>query len=141
MEIWHIWIIIGLIFFIVEMFTSGFASICLSIGCIGGAIAAAAGLEIMYQLLIFAVFSIIALLFARPLVKRLSAKKEIRTNADALIGSQGTVIENVGKSGNPGYIKIDGDVWKAVSEDGEIIEKGATVTVIARNSIILTVKK
>ena len=44
MEIWHIWIIAALVFVIIEIFTSTFAVVCLSVGCVGGAIAGLGGL-------------------------------------------------------------------------------------------------
>ena len=37
MEIWHIWIIVALVLVIVEIFTTGFAVVCLAVGCVGGA--------------------------------------------------------------------------------------------------------
>ena len=39
METWHIWIIIALLLFIIEIFTSGFAIFCISVGAIAAAIA------------------------------------------------------------------------------------------------------
>ena len=44
------------------------------------------------------------------------------------------------ETGGFGRVAIDGDVWKAVSEDGTAIEKGQKVTVVSRDSIIITVK-
>ena len=43
MEVWHIWAIVALIFIIVEIFTYGFAVICLGFGCIAASIASACG--------------------------------------------------------------------------------------------------
>ena len=78
MEVWHIWIIIALLFFILEIFTPGFAVACLSIGAIGGAIATLAGWEFKFQLLVFAITSIVALVSVRPLViKFLKSKKKL----------------------------------------------------------------
>ena len=39
-----------------------------------------------------------------------------------------------------GRVAIDGDDWKAVSEEGILIEKGKEVVVVAIDSIVLTVK-
>ena len=66
MDIWIYWVIVALILFIIELFTSGFAVICLSIGAGGGAIAAAAGTSIEMQLLVFAILSMVALIGVRP---------------------------------------------------------------------------
>ena len=59
MDIWLYWVIAALLLFIVELFTSGFAVICLSIGAIGGAIAAANDASIEMQLLTFAPLAIL----------------------------------------------------------------------------------
>jgi membrane protein implicated in regulation of membrane protease activity len=72
------------------------------------------------------------------LVRRLHNKKERKSNADALIGRQAKVIEAIPADGY-GYVQIDGDQWRAVSIGNTEIPLNATVTVMERNSIILTV--
>ena len=59
------------------------------------------------------------------------------TNADALIGRTGRVTEAISVGGN-GYVQIDGDLWKAVSNAN--IPVGTTVRVIGRESTIITVE-
>ena len=83
MEIWHIWVIIALIFVIIEIFTSGFAVMCISIGALFGAIASALDWEFKWQILVFAIGTIIALLTIRPLVYKIfyNKTKEIKKNA------------------------------------------------------------
>ena len=71
MDIWLIWVIIALVLFIIELFTAGFAIICLSIGAGGAAIAAAMEASIEVKLLTFAVVSLLAIIAVRPLLKRL----------------------------------------------------------------------
>lgn len=46
METWHIWIIIALLLFIIEIFTSGFAIFCISVGAIAAAIASELDMEL-----------------------------------------------------------------------------------------------
>lgn len=140
MEIWHIWAIVAILFVIGEIFTSGFAFICFAVGCIGGAIAAAAGAILEWQLGIFAIATFIAFLLVRPLLKKLSAKDEIATNADALIGRTAKVTECI-EVGGKGRVAIDGDIWQAVSHEQTDIAEGEWVEVISRESIILTVKR
>ena len=60
-------------------------------------------------------------------------------NADALIGRIGIVIEAI-PAGGSGYVKVDGDEWKAVSQVPQEIKKGNKVEIIGRDSIIVTVK-
>jgi membrane protein implicated in regulation of membrane protease activity len=44
------------------------------------------------------------------------------------------------KAGANGYVKIDGDQWKAVSNSDTDIPVGTTVRVIGRESTIITVE-
>jgi membrane protein implicated in regulation of membrane protease activity len=40
-----------------------------------------------------------------------------------------------------GRVKLDGDDWKAQSQDAMRIEKGTRVRILSRDSIIVTVEK
>lgn len=140
METWHIWAIVAILFIVGEILTSGFALICFAVGCIGGAVGAAAGATLEWQLGIFAICTLIAFLAVRPLLKKLSAKDQIATNADALIGRTAKVTECIEVNGK-GRVALDGDLWQAVSNEPTDIVEGEWVEVISRESIILTVKR
>jgi membrane protein implicated in regulation of membrane protease activity len=143
MEAWHIWVIVALVFVIVEIFTTGFAVMCISFGCLFGAAVSLFELDVKWQLLAFAVGTVLAFLTVRPLVYKFFYKKgqEVKTNAEALVGRRAIVTERVGDEMHPGRVKVDGDDWKAISLDAEPIEVGDTVEIMAINSIIVTVKK
>jgi membrane protein implicated in regulation of membrane protease activity len=143
MEAWHIWVIVALVFVIVEIFTTGFAVMCISFGCLFGAALSLFELDVKWQLLAFAVGTVLAFLTVRPLVYKFFYKKgqEVKTNAEALVGRRAIVTERVGDEMHPGRVKVDGDDWKAISLDAEPIEVGETVEIMAINSIIVTVKK
>ncbi len=140
MEIWHIWSIVAILFVIGEMFTAGFALICFAVGSIGGAIGAAAGASMEWQLGIFAIATFVAFLAVRPILKRISSKDEVATNADALIGRTAKVTECI-EVGGKGRVAIDGDIWQAESNEPTDILEGEKVEIISRESIILTVKR
>ncbi|MBQ3248313.1 MAG: NfeD family protein [Alistipes sp.] len=141
MDIWIYWVVAALILFIVELFTSGFAIICLSIGAAGGAIAAAAGGSIEIQLLVFAITSMVALLGVRPILKRTFYRRaEVATNQNAMIGKRGTVCVDIDAEGESGRVMIEGVDWRAVSATGEPIASGTKVVVTAIESVVLTVK-
>ena len=143
MEIWYYWALAALLLFIIEMFTTGFAVICISIGAAGAAIGAALDTSLEMQFIIFAAVSLLALLGVRPLLKRLFYNKgeKVITNADAIIGKRGIVCLDIEPNDNNGRVMIDGIDWRAISADNEPIAKGTKVEVVARESIILTVKK
>ena len=143
MDPWHIWVIVALVFVIIEMFTTGFAVMCISFGCLFGAIASALDWELKWQLLLFAIGTALAFMTVRPLVYKFFYKKEneVKTNADALIGRKAVALERIEGELHPGRVKVDGDDWKAISLEAEPIEAGEAVEITAINSIILTVKK
>lgn len=143
MEVWHIWVIIALIFVIIEMFTTGFAVMCISFGCLFGAGASALDWAIEWQILSFAIGTALAFVTVRPLIYKFFYKNqpEVKTNTEAVIGRNAIVTERIVGSIQPGRVKIDGDDWKAVSLENDPIEEGEMVEVTAINSVILTVKK
>lgn len=143
MEIWIYWVIAALILFIIEMFTAGLAVICLSLGCLGGAIAASADASLEWQLSIFAIVSFITLIAVRPLLKRLFYKngEKVATNASAMVGKHGVVCADINGDDEQGRVIIEGVDWRAIAENDEQLPKGTRVEVVAINSIVLTVKK
>ena len=144
MEFYQIWLIVAIVLVIIELLTAGFGVICFAIGALFSALAAFLGMDgVVWQLLVFAVASVLCFIFLRPVLLRLLDKKskDVKTNADALIGKTAVVSETIDSEKNQGRVAVDGDDWKAVSEDGSIIKKGEKVKIVSRDSIILTVKK
>ena len=119
---------------------SGTFIICFSIGAVFALISAVLGLSIYWQIFIFALFTLLSVLFVRPVALRYLHKNDPNklSNADALMGRTGRVTEEI-KAGASGYVQIDGDLWKAVSNSD--IAVGTTVRVIGRESTILTVEQ
>ncbi len=144
MSMWHIWLIAALMFFIIEIFTAGIAVICFSFGSIGAVVSAACGANFTCQVLIFAIVSLLSFIFLRPLIIKLFGKKgkaEVKTNAEAIIGRTGIVSERICDKENTGRVKVDGDDWKAVSDDLSTIEAGQKVRIVKLDSIIVTVQR
>lgn len=142
MEVYQIWLIAALALVILEILTAGFGVICFAIGAAFSALAAGLGLGITWQIVIFAIVSLLTFVFLRPVVIRFLDKKskDVKTNADALVGRKGVVSERIDAVQHTGRVAIDGDDWKAVSEDGKVVEKGAQVEIVKLDSIIVTVK-
>lgn len=141
MEYYQIWLIAAIVLVIIELLTAGFGVICFAIGALFSALVAYFTPNILWQLLVFAVVSMLTFIFLRPVLIRLLERKtkDVKTNADALIGKIGVVSETIDSTKNIGRVAIDGDDWKAVSHDGIVINKGEKVKVLSRDSIILTV--
>ena len=144
MTIWQIWLLVAALFVVIEIFTSGFAVACFSVGCVFGAILAACELSLTWQVVAFAVGTFLAFILIRPVVMRYLDKKtndnHVKTNMDSIIGKTAVVTEKIEENGF-GRVKIDGDDWKAQTSDGSAVEVGTKVKIEAFESIILTVKK
>lgn len=142
MPAYQIWLIVAIVLVIVEICTAAFGSICFAIGAGFSALAAGLGAGLTWQIIIFAVVSLLTFIFLRPFMLKFMDRKskDVKTNVDALIGRKAVVSERIDASQQTGRVAVDGDDWKAVSENGEIIEKGSAVEIVSRDSIILTVK-
>ena len=138
---WQLWAVVAVICLILEMMAGDFFIICFSIGSLFAALVAAMGGGIYLQLTAFAIFTLVCLFWLRPFAKRYLHKGEDAriSNADALLGRKGRVVETV-KAGGYGRVQIDGDVWKAVTTGEKDIPEGTTVTVTDRASTIITVE-
>ena len=146
---WQVWAVVAVLCLILELSSGDFFIICFSIGAVAAVIGAASGLSVFWQVVLFAVFTLLAIFTVRPLALRWLHKNEPNraSNADALLGRTGRVTEAIPIDGN-GYVQIDGDLWKAVSSNavGDLqsptdIPVGTTVRVVGRESTIVTVEK
>ena len=132
MEWWHFWLIVGLILFIVEIFTPGFVMASFGTAAILTTIFAALGLSFKLQLLSFAVATLIVFFTIRPLLKKYFYRFDdpLRTNVHALIGKRGKVIERIDNSENSGRVQLGGEDWRARTIHDESIEVGEIVKVV-----------
>lgn len=140
-HLWQMWAAVAVVCLILELTAGDFFIICFSIGAFFAAIAAALGAGIYIQLLTFAFFTLISLFWVRPFAQRYLHKGEDNrvSNADALLGRQGRVVETV-KADGFGRVQIDGDIWKTVTNETTDIPEGTNVRVVGRESTIITVE-
>ena len=141
-NVWLIWVLASIICLLLELTSGDLFILCFSIGALCSAVAAALGVGWVLQILICAFFTLLSIFFVRPVALRWLHRNEDNrlSNADALMGRVGTVSETI-EEGGYGRVAIDGDDWKAVALDGQSIGQGERVTVVGRESIILTVEK
>tara|TARA_B100000902_G_scaffold149672_1_gene146258 strand:+ start:25520 stop:25948 length:429 start_codon:yes stop_codon:yes gene_type:complete len=141
METYHILVISGVIFLVLEIFTITFFFASVSSGLFLAAIANYLEFSIENQIYIFSFGVIITFFAIRPLFNKIAYNSDKKkTNRDSMIGQSGIVIEKVGNENNPGLVKLNGEVWKAVSVTGEI-DTDSRVVIQEINSIILVVSK
>lgn len=136
------WATAAFLLLILELTSGDFFIMCFAIGAGVTAVLSLTGMSFLWQLIVFAVLSVLCLFFVRPVMLKYFHRSDPgrKSNADALIGRRGRVSETIKADGH-GRVAIDGDDWKAVSADSSEIAKGENVRVVGRESIIITVEK
>ena len=126
----YIWIGALVLFVVLEAATAGITSLWFVLGALVALGIALLGWAEWFQVGVFFTVSITSLFLLRPLVKKYIDPKKENTNVDALIGTQGLVLEKIDNISGQGRVKLGGMEWSARSENGENIEKDAVVTVV-----------
>lgn len=140
-HMWQLWAVVAVLALMLELTSGDFFILCFAIGaCAAAAVSPVVGIYV--QLIVFGVVTALSIFQVRPLALRYFHRGEDTrvSNADALMGRQGRVVETV-KAGGFGHVQIDGDVWKAVSQENHDIAEGTTVQVVGRESTIITVRE
>ena len=128
-NLWLFWLLISLLCLIMEMASGTFYILCFAIGA-------------LFSMVCFAVFTILSIFAVRPVVLNYlhPEHQERKSNADALEGREGEVIEDI-QPQRSGYVKVDGDEWRAVTADGSFIKIGERVRIVKMDSIVATVER
>lgn len=142
MEMWSIWLIVAGFFFILEIVTTGFLVCWLGVGALFAMVLSFFVDNIVLQVMLFAISSVILILFTKPLVNKFIDKKTIPTNIDSIIGKEGLVIETIDPVKGVGQVKLGGEVWSAKSfVENTVIEKDTRVIVREINGVKLVVEE
>ena len=134
-----VWVVIMVVFLVVEAATAGLTCIWFAIGALAALIAALFGAPIWLQLVWFFVVSVVTLYFTRPLVLKYVNSRSQPTNADMVIGKEALVTAAIDNVESAGAVAVGGKVWTARSENGEPIEVGSIVTVLRIEGVKLIV--
>ena len=118
---WQWWLIASGVFFIGEIITVGFLLFWFGIASLISMVVSFFTSNLVIQMVVFLVSSVILILATKPFVKKFMNKKNIATNAYSLIGKTGLVIQEIDNVKGIGQIKVGGEVWSAQSEDNSVI--------------------
>lgn len=126
----YVWIAAMVGFLILEAIIPGLVSVWFAIGSLSAIIAAALDAPVWIQLAVFAAVSVVTLLATRPLVKKYINSRTTPTNADAIIGLECIVTEDVDNIRGTGAANVGGRVWTARSTDDDVIISSGSRAVI-----------
>jgi membrane protein implicated in regulation of membrane protease activity len=143
LDAWIIWLIIGVIFIISEIFTVGFVMMPLGIAALASGLIAylfpKSGLG--PQLGAFIVAGGVLIFFGQKLANKIAKDPDVKVGADRLVGINGLVLEKIDPVRNSGLVRVMQEEWRASSENDITIEKGEKITVVQVDGTHLTVKK
>ena len=129
MSMAYIWLILLVVFLIIEGATVTLTSIWFAVGCLGGILVSVLGGPIWLQAAAALVISLALLLCLRPMVRRFIQPRIVKTNVDSVAGKTGTVTETIDNNAPSGQVRMDGSVWTARSTNGFPIPEGTLVRV------------
>ena len=129
---WYVWLILSGLILIIEAMTAGFLIFWLSIGSLFAMATSFFTDNIFVQTAVFVISSTILIFATKPFVKKFTqAKNPIKTNVYSLIGKTALVTQEINSIHSTGQIKVDGELWSAISEnDSSIIPKDSEVKIL-----------
>ena len=139
-----IWFLVGLGMFLLELVSPGFFILFFGIGAwLVALICYFTPLTLNTQLFLFIIASVLSLALLRRWLQGflkgfVKAEQDPNKEMDDFLGQKAVVKERI-EPRKSGKIELNGTQWEA--ESSETLEKGETVKVVSRHSLVLQVKK
>lgn len=135
------WLIVGMLFFIFEMFIPGFIIGFFGLGALVSSLTTLLGVtkSLPSQILVFAVISTMTLFLFHKVIKgRMGVKDKEVTYLNIEIGKIVPVTELIEPGETGGKVRYQGAEWSA--ESGDILAPGDSARVIGCNNLTLIVE-
>ena len=135
------WIVLLIVFLIIEFITVGLATIWFAGGALVALILAALGVDIGWQVAAFFAVSLVLLFFTRPFVVKYVKPGRVRTNYESAIGKQVLIKEKVDNLAGTGTADLDGQEWTArMEDDAQTLEAGMRGEVVEISGVKLILR-
>ena len=131
-----IWLVILAVLVVIEIITLGLTTIWFAGGALVALVVSLLGGPVWLQIGV----SVVLLILTRPLAVRYMNKNQQKTNVDSIPGKTGVVTEAIDNLKAEGQVMVDGTVWSARSQNGDTIEEGKVVKVLAVEGVKLIVE-
>lgn len=127
----YFWLVLFIVFLLFEIITLGLTTIWFAGGSFISFWMSVAGVDFIWQLVVFFLISIILLITTRPLATKYLNKSTTQTNVDSLIGKNVKVSETIDNINETGHVVINGVEWLARAQhDGMVIQKDTIVCIM-----------
>ncbi len=136
----YVWTGLIMLFVLLEGLTLGLTSIWFAFASVAALLLSLAHVSLTIQIVMFSVLSLVFVLYTRPIAKKYLKVGQTKTNVDAIIGQSGILTEAITPYAT-GQVKVNGQIWTAVSIDNENLDKDVQVEVVKVEGVKLIVKK
>ena len=133
-----VWFITFALLLFVELATQNLVSIWFVLGSLAALGVSFLTNNLLLQILVFVLVSIIALIITRSLVKRFKDYDITPTNSDRVIGKIGEVTKDI-KKNQYGQVRVFGEYWTAFSDHS--IDAGTKVRILGIDGVKLEVEE
>ena len=133
-----VWFITFALLLFVELATQNLVSIWFVLGSLAALGVSFLTNNLLLQILVFVLVSIIALILTRSLVKRFKDYDITPTNSDRVIGKIGEVTKDI-KKNQYGQVRVFGEYWTAFSDHN--IDAGTKVRILGIDGVKLEVEE
>lgn len=136
-----VWIILLIVFVIVEIVSLGLTTIWFAAGALCAFFLQLLGFGLAVQIIAFIVVSVLLLIVTRPIATRYLNSRTVRTNAEALVGKSVRVTCDISNLKGEGQVIVGGIEWTARSYDDTVtFRKDDIVKVVGIEGVKLIVK-
>lgn len=136
-----IWLLLVIVFLLIESATVCLTSIWLAGGSLAGMILSLFNVSVYVQIIGAIIVTIVLLLFTKPLAMKYINSKQEKTNCERLIGETIRIKETVDNLAQTGSAVVNGQEWTVRSVDDVILETGTLAKILSIAGVKLIVKK
>ena len=119
----YLWLILGVLFIVAEIFTTGFVLLWFGIGALIAGLLALLGLGLPLQVVAFLAVSIALTIASRTIFERVlmrgSPGRELKTGMESLPGKIGVVVTSSEGPLHEGAVRVFGSTWRAFPSENE----------------------
>jgi membrane protein implicated in regulation of membrane protease activity len=136
------WIIVAILFAVVEVMTVAFFAVFIAVGALAAALVSLLGFDLWVQAIVLGVIGVVGIFTARPFfMERLHiGRHRLQSGAESMVGQRAVLTDPILASGQPGHVKIAGELWPAITEDGSPLPATTPVIVTDLRSTVLVVR-
>lgn len=134
------WAAIFIITLVIEIETFNLTTIWFCISALVALILSVFNVDIIIQVVVFIVLSVVLLILTKPLARKVMKKETIKTNTDRLINQIAVVTKEI-LPNEFGEVRIQGTFWRAVNYENLTFSIGENVIIDGISGVKLIVSK